>query len=115
MLQGEARLGFRMDWFPAGKRGQEAKNPEARTSKKIQPQNTHWPERIKHKGKKTDPQIVQGDVQMKEVYTMSCYPMPYISSSCVYKQMLENYQLLLSSQSIPDSLFIPASTWRCLF
>ena len=30
-----------------------------------------------------------------KVYTMSCYPMPYINRSCVYKRLLETGQLSL--------------------
>lgn len=47
------------------------------------------------------------------------YPEPLPNAdtnrSCVYKQLLEVYQLLLSSQPTADTLPVCVSTWRGLF
>lgn len=72
MLTHKARLGVWPDKFPNSKRCKPAKAPRSENKPKFQPQNSHWPERVKHKGKKAEPQIVQGEMEEKEVYTRSC-------------------------------------------
>lgn len=60
------------------------------------PQNRHWPERTKHKGEKTDPQLYRGGYAKGRGLYKEQPHNPYINRSCVYKP-LEIYQHLLCS------------------
>lgn len=109
----KARQNSALGWTgsPWASDANQPKTPKREQAKEIQPQKIHRPERIKHEGKKTDPQTVQGETQVKEVGTLGCHR----TRSRVRKHPLEAYRLLLSSSSVPDSLPTRASTWAALF
>lgn len=98
-----------MDQLPAGQNP-----PKREQAEKFNPKIYTGQKESSTRGRKPAPNCTGGYAGEGGLYPE---PLPNADTnrSCVYKQLLEVYQLLLSSQPIADTLPVCVGTWRGLF